>query len=333
MSRAGSTVPHREDLIPEYDGNGPRFRTAIDDTSFSSEVKAKVANWHQRSHDLLSQLDAMLNRQRQTDPLLAEAQRLCDEARAILASIRSALAEALDGGDPLGEAVRRVKASLPPLAPAAAEAVCDLTDTEISAVRALNRSPPQNVRVVVCCCCTLLKLTGQAAETATAKARELASWEDAQAMLARPDFSRALKGYDPRVLHDHQLTAASVKAMLAALGSGSGSGSSSGGSTTRRALTRAVAQTRSAGPAALMLPGAVQQVTVLKAAVRSGGRAVGQLYLWCARVLAEADNLKAEEQLEAAQEEESGSLAAVIASMQGDLERIEQRAAKMADAA
>ena len=339
MSVAGSSrLPRREDLFPEYDASAPTFKTAIDDTSFSPEVKAKVADWHRRSHDLLSSLDEMLNRRRQVaDPHLAEAERLCNEARAILASIRSALSEVLDGGDPLGEAVRRVKAALPPLAPAAAEAVCDLSDSEISHVRALSRSPPQNVRIVVCCCCSLLKLCGLPAEAANARPRELASWEDAQAMLARADFSKALKGYDPRILHDHTATAASLKAKLAALGCGGGgdaAGGAAGGSPTRRALTRAAAQTsrRSAAPQ-MLLPGAVHQVAVLQAAVRSGGRAVGQLYLWCARVLAEADNLREEARLEAAREEESGALAQVLARAQEELDQVEQRAAEIASAA
>ena len=62
------------------------------------------------SADLLDMLNGM-RRQQEVDPHLDEAQRLCDEARAILAAIRCALEEALDGGDPLGAAVKRVQES------------------------------------------------------------------------------------------------------------------------------------------------------------------------------------------------------------------------------
>ena len=345
MSVAGSRrVPatsREADLFPEYANNGDTrvFRTAIDDTTFSPEVKAKVADWHRRSHDLLSDLDAMLTRRRQVaDPHLAEAERLCEEARAILLTIRLALAEALDGGDPLGAMVRHVKAQLPPLAPAAADAVCDLTDTEISAVRALNRSPPTMVRVVVCCCVSLLRLgqPGITPEAPAASARPFATWEEASAMLARPDFSKALKGFDPRTLHAHPATATSLRSKLADLGKSTGGGGTAGGggggsgSVTRRALGRAVRSSANAPPASATAA-AVNQVVVLKAAVRSGGRAVGQLYLWCARVLAEAENLLREEQLEQAQEQESEALASALARAQEQLERTEQRVSTLSN--
>ena len=222
--------------------------------------------------------------------------------------------------------------------------MCDLTDTEISAVRALNKSPPNMVRVVVCTCCSLLRL-GQPslpAEAPGAAARPLATWDEASAMLAKPDFSKALKGFDPRVLHAHPATAASLRASIATLGSSGGSGVSSGGgsganggSTTRRALSRAVQATpRGRAAAAVQMPyKVVNQVVVLKAAVRSGGKAVGQLYLWCARVLAEAANLEEEARLEAAQEGESAALAATLARAQDELELTESRVSALGGAA
>jgi hypothetical protein len=276
-----------DNLFPEYakqaGSQEPKtYRTAIDDTSFSPEVKAKVADWHRRSDDLLSSLDDMLARRRQTlDPHLAEAERLCNEARAILACIRAALTEVLDATDPLADAVRRVKARLPPLAPAAAEAVCDLSETEIAAVRALNRSPPPLVRTVVVCCCTLLKLAKPRHPSSSDAAVQMASWDESQAMLARPDFSKGLRGFDPATLHEHPATAASVRSRLASLADGGSSAAD--GSATRRALSRArvVSGSRQA-PELPAAAAAVRQVATLRAAVRSGGHAVGQLYLWCA---------------------------------------------------
>lgn len=337
-------------LFPDYaKGEQRRFRTAIDDTSFSPEVKAKVQDWHRRSNDLLCQLDEMLLRRRRAlDPHIAEAERLCDEARAILACLRSALAEVLDAADPLGEAIRRVKARLPPLAPAAAQAVCDLTDTEISAVRALNRSPPPVVRIVVCSCCLLLKLGTPARSsvsgTAPSKAAlPLPSWEEAQAMLARPDFARALKGYDPRALHAHAATAQSLRQRLASLGNGGHASTAGGGAdasrsssngSVRQGLSRAAREAR-ATPAtqtalrALSTTAVVAQVAMLNAAVRSGGRAVGQLYLWCARVLAEAEALEEEEALVQAQEEESSALAATLERAQSALDEADQWAVSL----
>ena len=309
-------------LFPEYEStDADSRRTAIDDTSFSPEVKAKVRGWHIRSDNLLSDLDAMLARRRRAvDPGIEEAERLCNEARAILASLRLALEEVLDGLDPIGVAVQRVKERLPPLAPAAADAVCDLTDTEISAVRALNRSPPQVVRVVVCVCCSLIKLARPGIVPAETSPQPLASWDDAQALLARPDFAKALKGYDPKVLHRHPLTAKSLRSQLANLSSG---GSGSGGATSaRQRLQRARASATAGGIV-------VHQVTTFNAAVRGGGKAVGSLYLWCARVLVAAEDLLEEQRLQEAQEAESGGLASVLEHAQAELERVEQRAAAL----
>ena len=93
--------------------------TAIDGTSFSPEVKAKCRDWHRRGAELIASLDELLERRKATEPVVRSAEVHIEEARAILASIRSALHEVIDGGDPLGEAVRRIQARLPPLAPAA----------------------------------------------------------------------------------------------------------------------------------------------------------------------------------------------------------------------
>ena len=129
------------------------------DSGFSPEVQQKCAHWHQRSADLIAMLDGMIARKVETvDPLTASAERLTAEARAILAALRAALAEVRDGEDPLGEAVARVNARLPPLAPAAADAISDLSDAEISAIRSLRQAPPASVRLVVTSVCTLLRL-------------------------------------------------------------------------------------------------------------------------------------------------------------------------------
>ena len=263
----------------------------------------------------------MARRRRAIDPGIEEAERLCNEARAILASLRLALEEVLDGLDPIGVAVQRVKERLPPLAPAAADAVCDLTDTEISAVRALNRSPPQVVRVVVCVCCSLIKLARPGIVPAETSPQPLASWDDAQALLARPDFAKALKGYDPKVLHRHPLTAKSLRLQLANILSSGGSGSG-GATSARQRLQRARASATAGGIV-------VHQVTTFNAAVRGGGKAVGSLYLWCARVLAAAEDLLEEQRLQEAQEAESGGLASVLEHAQAELERVEQRAAAL----
>ena len=305
-------------LFPEYErdagsSNPDGYISAIEGSSFSPEVKAAVAGWHRRGADLLDSMDAMLRRRRQQDD---HHFNICDrrlaEARAILLAIRSALAEVMDGGDPLGEAVQRVKLRLPPLAPAASDAVCDLSDQEISAVRALKHSPPPVVRTVVCCVCTVLMLKSRladtvaessvsatsaepAASTTSAAGRgvvassstaspaavgsaslPLASWEQGQAMLARPDFAKALRGFDPQDVNLHPPTAKAIKSRLASLGSESScSTSSQGGGTARAALTRARGQLshRSSVPASI--GGVAGTAMMLKVAVRSGGRAVG----------------------------------------------------------
>ena len=333
------------DLFPDYSKNygedtaqrKPAYRSAIEDSSFSPEVKAKVNEWHGKAASMLDALDAMLARRKaQVDPLLSAAEQSLDEARAILATIRVALAEALDGGDPLGEAVRRVQARLPPHTPAAAEAVCDLSDTEISAVRALKLSPPPAVRTVVCVVCSILKLgsrliadappSNAAAPVTRAGPLPLASWEEAQALLANKDFAKALKGYDPRALHAHLPTATSLKARLASLGASGGSGSSGRGPGARKTLRGAAAR----ATAAAALPGSssiggVAETLMLNVAVRSGGRAVGALYLWAARVLAHAEALREEEELEKEQEVEAEALAGVLGQAQMHLDEAQRR--------
>ena len=174
-------------LFPEYEATdtGDSRRTAIDDTSFSPEVKAG-ARWHIRSDNLLSILDAMIGAPAAAvDPGIEEAERLCNEAsRDFWHPYASHWRRCSMGWIRMGMAVQRVKERLPPLTPAAADAVCDLTDTEISAVRALNRSPPQVVRVVVCVCCSLIKLARPGIVPAETSPQPLASWDDARS--ARP---------------------------------------------------------------------------------------------------------------------------------------------------
>ena len=161
-------------------------------------------------------------------------------------------------------------------------------------------------------------------------------------MLARPDFAKALRGFDPRTLHTHPPTAASLRTRLASLGNtsgggssgGSGSGRQDGGSTTRQALMRARGQLSQRGgvapssSSAVGGAGGVAQAMMLAVAVRSGGRAIGALYLWCARVLAQAEDLKEEEALEMVREEESGHLAGVMEQAQGALDEAELRMAE-----
>ena len=145
-------------------------------------------------------------------------------------------------------------------------------------------------------------------------------------MLARPDFAKALRGFDPQDVNLHPPTANAIKSRLASLGSESSSSTSSqGGGTARAALTRARGQLshRSSVPASI--GGVAGTAMMLKVAVRSGGRAVGQLYLWCARVLAEAQDRIEEAELERAQEEESSALAGVLEKAQASLEEAELR--------
>ena len=71
------------------------------------------------------------------------------------------------------------------------------------------------------------------------------------------------------------------------------------------------------------------QAVLLRAAERSGGKAVGRLFLWCSRVLAEAIALKEADELEAAREAESGELSVVLEDVQVELERCERDVAQM----
>ena len=322
-------------------------------TNASPDVIARQVQWHQKGADLLAMMDGLLARRQAVDPIDASAERHIAEARAILAAIRCALAEVFDGSDPIGEAISRVSAALPPLAPAAAEAICDLSDAEISAVRALKLSPPPAVRLVCVCVCTLLRAashdsatphrgsmrqeggrepdgrdphghlihlvgvgtSGGAGAHSAVPASCLASWEEAQAMLARPDFSSRLRGFDPRILHAQPAPASMVEQQLASLASG----------TPRRRSTSETRPWRQARQAAAMQPQlAVAQTTVmLNAAVRSGGRAIGQLFLWCSRVLAEARDLRERDALVEAQRSETGALSALLEEAQQKLDLLE----------
>jgi hypothetical protein len=43
------------------------YRSAIEDSTFSPEIKAKVAAWHVRGAELIAQLDALLSRRQGMD--------------------------------------------------------------------------------------------------------------------------------------------------------------------------------------------------------------------------------------------------------------------------
>ena len=62
---------------------------------------------------------------------------------------------------------------------------------------------------------------------------------------------------------------------------------------------------------------------MLRRAVRAGGRSLGQLFLWCSRVLAEAADLKEVDALELAREAESGAISAVLAEAEARLQDLE----------
>ena len=321
------------------------------DSGFSPEVQQKCAHWHQRSADLIAMLDGMIARKVETvDPLTASAERHTAEARAILAALRAALAEVRDGEDPLGEAVARVNARLPPLAPAAADAISDLSDAEISAIRSLRQAPPASVRLVVTSVCTLLRLrvppsaanaassSTTAGSSATGAAptscigtchASVASWEESQQMLARADFTKALKGFDPRTLHAHPGLAASVRLRLAELAHASSSRRSAASTAADGERARPWRALRNSQGGSFGGPSSVgsvgQTALMLRAAVRGGGQAVGQLFLWCSRVLSEAVDLKRAEELEAVREDECGALAAVLDEAQEKLERLVQQ--------
>lgn len=277
-------------------------------SGFSPEVQQKCAHWHQRSADLIAMLDSLIDRKVETvDAQTASAERHTAEARAILAALRAALAELRDGEDPLGEAVARVNARLPPLAPAAADAIADLSDAEISAIRSLRQAPPASVRLVVTSVCTLLRLrvpppagaattplqsssdasaqSGVTSSAATGAAPSLSrdtsrgtshtpivSWEESQQMLARADFTKALKGFDPRTLHAHPDLAASVRQRLADLAHAP---AARGSVVAERGRPWRASPSAHAG--SLARPPSVSSVgqtaLMLRAAVRGGGQA------------------------------------------------------------
>ena len=280
-------------------------------SGFSPEVQQKCAHWHQRSADLIAMLDSLIDRKVETvDAQTASAERHTAEARAILAALRAALAELRDGEDPLGEAVARVNARLPPLAPAAADAIAGLSDAEISAIRSLRQAPPASVRLVVTSVCTLLRLrvpplagaatplqsssdasaqSGVTSSAATGAAPSLSndtsrgisrgtrhtpivSWEASQQMLARADFTKALRGFDPRTLHAHPELAASVRQRLADLAHAPAARGSVGAG--RGRPWRAAPSSHAGWLArASSLSSVGQTALMLRAAVRGGGQA------------------------------------------------------------
>ena len=304
-------------------------------SGFSPEVQQKCAHWHQRSADLIAMLDSLIDRKVETvDAQTASAERHTAEARAILAALRAALAELRDGEDPLGEAVARVNARLPPLAPAAADAIADLSDAEISAIRSLRQAPPASVRLVVTSVCTLLRLRvpppagaattplhsssdasaqsgvissaangaapspssdtssgtsrGNSRDTGRGTSRgtshtPIVSWEESEQMLARADFTKALRGFDPRTLHAHPELAASVRQRLADLAHAPAARGAvvagavvagavvAGRGRPWRASPTSHAGSLAGGPASVGSVG--QTALMLRAAVRGGGQA------------------------------------------------------------
>ena len=322
-------------VAPSDAVDATEWRSAIADSSFSPEVKAKCQLWHQRGADLLAQMDALLLRRRQgVEGNFERVEIYLAQARAILAALRCALDEVLEGVDPLGVSVAQAQAQLRPNA--ASEAIADLKDSEIAALRALKNSPPANVRIVCVCACSLLRLATvnlrrpQALSSSSGKSSiadmPLATWEEAQTMLASPSFRSALRGFDPHLLHSRDCcaVAAAVRAQLASLSSSS--------SMARRVMSRGSrgGTSSAAGVAAacLTMGQTVAQVTLLQAAVRSGGRSVGQLYLWVSRVLVEAENLREAEALERAQQQESSGLAEALAKAQKHLDEFEARCSR-----
>ena len=291
------------------------YRSAIEDSTFSPEIKAKVAAWHVRGAELIAQLDALLSRRQGVDVNFERADTRLAEARAILAALRAALDEVVDFRDPLGASVRYAQAKLRPSA--AAEAVRDLKETEIAAIRALKYNPPTNVRTVVCCACSLLRLASNQRTVPTdSDSPLLATWEEAQALLASPELRPALRSFDPHHLHSGTgpVVAAAVRNALAMLPRAS---------STRQASVRAAAHghmAMAAGSAPTVL-----QLTSLQAAVRSGGAAIGALFLWCARVLSESQALKEAETLEQAQQAEENGLAKALARAKQHLDAFEER--------
>jgi hypothetical protein len=293
------------------------YRSAIEDSTFSPEIKAKVAAWHVRGAELIAQLDALLSRRQGVDVNFERADTRLAEARAILAALRAALDEVVDFRDPLGASVRYAQAKLRPSA--AAEAVRDLKETEIAAIRALKYNPPTNVRSVVCCACSLLRLaSSQRTEPSDSASPLLATWEEAQALLASPELRPALRSFDPHRLHSGTgpAVAAAVRNALATLPRAS---------STRQASVRAAAHGHMAMRMAAGSATTVLQLTSLQAAVRSGGAAIGALFLWCARVLSESQALKEAETLEQAQQAEENGLADALARAKKHLDAFEEQ--------
>jgi hypothetical protein len=299
--------------------------TRLADSGFSEEVQLKCARWHQRSADLLAMLDGMLSkRELVIPPLIDSAEVLIAEARAILIALRLALSEVDASEDPVGEAAAQARARLPPLAPAAADAIQQLSDAQISAVRAMKVAPPAPVRLVVTCVCSILRLEHQPAQADRDALTGLATWEESQALLARSDFTRSLKRLDPRVLHAHRELAALVRGRLAELGRTASSPRRIARADDATPWRRVRVSARGSGAEAA--GGSVAQTALmLRAAVRGGGEAVGQLFLWCSRVLAAAADLEELAALEEAREAEAHSLTQVLSAAQAKLEELEKR--------
>ena len=226
----------------------------IESSNFSPATKAKVRHWHDRAAALLSSLDvAISHTPSATEAAVDRVERLLAAARVDLQVLLAALAEI--HAEPQAEVV--VRAPQP-----AAEAVKALSTAEVATLRSLHASPPQAVREVMVCTATLLACCACGGDTPRV---ELVSWEEAQRCMASNDLKRRLLGADARSVAAVPTLAQRVRLRLASLGKMNASQPRRGNRVT------------ASGPLALQV------------AARSGGRAVGALYLWCARMLAAAD--------------------------------------------
>ena len=257
----------------------------IESSTFSPATKAKVRHWHDRAAALLSSLDVAIGHTPSaTEAAVDRVERLLAEARVDLQVLLAALTEIH------AEQTHVVVRAPEP----AAEAVKALSTAEVATLRSLHASPPQAVREVMLCTTTLLTC-----DEGGDAARELASWEEAQRCMAGNDLKRRLLSADPRGLAAAPTLTQRVRLRLASLGE---SGASS---RTRR------------GDQTLVSPPGLQVAT------RSGGRAVGALYLWCARMLAAADveRVRAHRAAEAAEAEALEDVLRRARHMLDELER------------
>jgi len=231
-------------------------QSPIDSSNFSPATKAKVRHWHDRAAALLSSLDVAIGHvSSTTESAIERVDRLLAGARVDLQVLIASLSEIHAAQADVMHIV---------LAPeAAAEAITVLSNAEVATLRSLHVGPPQVVREVMICTSTLLACCGCGGGSGTP--RELVSWEEARRCVSGGDLKRRLLSADARSVAAAPELAQRIKLRLAPLG---------GSVTSRPRRGRGLS---TAEPLSLQV------------AARSGGRAVGALYLWCARILAAAD--------------------------------------------